>query len=185
MRKRSTWIMTVALGVLAVALLPLGWAASQELVQVVVGNFPETQEVTGAVSIKGGIPQATMIRREGETVAPVGRHETTSLVSAGTIATEGYVGAVISLQGDVRGRIVEAATVGVLLVPDEGPVMRVFREEGSILLPLEVSADLKPGDSLPFAAQQRVPIGFPRYRVYFYNTSQKSVEANLYVYLTQ
>ena len=30
----------------------------------------------------------------------------------------------------------------------------------------------------------RVLIGFPRYRTYFYNTSDKTVTVNLYAYLT-
>ena len=32
--------------------------------------------------------------------------------------------------------------------------------------------------------QNRAPVAFPRYRAYFYNSSDKTVTVNLYAYLT-
>ena len=41
------------------------------------------------------------------------------------------------------------------------------------------------GDSSFFSAEQvRQHLGFPRYRIYCYNTINKAVEANVYINLT-
>ncbi len=92
---------------------------------------------------------------------------------------------VLSLQGTVKGTLGRAGQVGAMLVPDEEAVERAFREDGLVQLPLEVFAVLAHKEIDTFSAQQHLAVGFPRYRVYFYNSTDKSVEVNLYLYLTQ
>jgi hypothetical protein len=49
----------------------------------------------------------------------------------------------------------------------------------------EINAPGVSGAAPYFASNNsRAPIAFPRYRTYFYNTSDKTVTVNLYAYLT-
>jgi len=75
--------------------------------------------------------------------------------------------------------------VGVMLIPDEEPIVRALREDGRLQFPLEATAQVTPGESSFFASDPAARrVAFPRYRIYLYNSSNKSVEANLYLYLT-
>jgi hypothetical protein len=63
--------------------------------------------------------------------------------------------------------------------------VRAFEEKGLMHFATEVNAAGVSGASSWFASSStRYPIAFPRYRTYFYNTSDKTVMVNLYAYLT-
>lgn len=169
--------------VLIAVLLAPGTALSQRVEEVWVANFPEVQEVRGKVGIEGTIRHGELARRQ-EVVSPVARHEVLNLIAGGTVETDGFTSVVLSLQGQVKDTVFSPGTVGALLVPDEEPVLRALREGGRIQFPLEVRAQLSPEESTHFASEPTPRrIGFPRYRVFFYNSSDRSVDANLYVYL--
>lgn len=72
-----------------------------------------------------------------------------------------------------------------MLVPDEEPILRIYREEKRVQLSLETAIPLISGASEYFSKQE-VPqrIAFSRYRIYLYNTLNRTVEANVYLYLT-
>jgi hypothetical protein len=54
-----------------------------------------------------------------------------------------------------------------------------------VLFPLEIGAPLTQGTyRMTATAQERFTLGFPRYRVRLYNTTDKTVSVNLYAYLT-
>jgi hypothetical protein len=92
---------------------------------------------------------------------------------------------VLGLQGQIKGEVFRAGTVGVFLLPDEGPIVKAFEEKGVMQFTTEVNAPGVSAASPYFASTaNRVQIGFPRYRTYFYNTSDKTVTVNLYAYLT-
>jgi hypothetical protein len=179
-----------ALALFAAALLlflaPAGAPLSQEEIRrVFVTNFPPTQQVAGTVSIDGVVRHAALQRLKDLQVPPVGPKETTRLIQAGTLATDGFTAMVLALNGQTRGRILRAGAVGALLIPDEEPVTRAFEEEGLTQFPIEIAASSVSGRSLYFASEpQRHILGFPRYRVLLYNTTDKSATVNLYAYLT-
>ena len=131
------------------------------------------------------IPHSAIYRQLEVVVPPVGRDETTALVEAELpLTTAGFTDVTLSLQGTVKGTLGKAGQVGVFLLPAEEAIERAFNDEGLAQLPLEVFALLARQEIDTFSAQERLPIGFPSYKAYFYNSTDKSVEVNLYAYLT-
>ena len=167
-------------------LAPGGTVRSQDEIQrTFVTNFPQTQQVAGVVSIDGVTRHASMQRLKEVQVPPVAPKETTRLIQAGTLATDGFTAIVLGLSGQTRARTVRSGTVGALLIPDEEAVTRAFEEEGLMHFPIEIKSSPVTGGSLSFAsAQERHTLGFPRYRVFLYNTTDKTATVNLYAYLT-
>ena len=159
--------------------------SQDEIQRTFVTNFPQTQQVAGTVSIDGVVRHATLQRLKDIQVPPVGPRETTRLIQGGALVTDGFTAVVLGLAGQTRGRTLRAGTVGALLIPDEEPVTRAFEEEGLAQFPMEIKMSPVTGASLSFAsAQERLTLGFPRYRVLFYNTTDKTATVNLYAYLT-
>jgi hypothetical protein len=76
----------------------------------------------------------------GIMVPPVEPTETTRLVSAGTLTTDGYSNVVLSLYGQVKGSVTRAGRVGALLIPREQRIEEAFNELGQVHFSLEVSA---------------------------------------------
>lgn len=172
-------------------LLPSGAARApqdeqlgSDVERIYIANWPKVQEVQGSVSVTGVTAHGQLVRRESVIVPPVRRSDTTALISGGVIETEGFTEAVLSLQGEFKDSLFGPGNIGVVLVPDEDPIVRAMMDGKRIEFPLEVAAQVATGDS-PFfnSAQARVPLAFARYRVYFYNSSNKGAEVNLYVYL--
>jgi hypothetical protein len=188
MRKPAA-LLVAGLGVaVAVAVVAFGQEAvewGRDALKVVVLNFPATWRVEGEVDVKSPISHATMVALRDVQVSPVARKDTTRLVVAGTITAGGFSSAVLSLTGQIKGEVAKPGTIGALLVPDEEPVLRALDEQGQLFLTLEVAAESVSGRMPYFASDQpRVPVAFERYRVYLYNTTDKTAEVSLYVYLT-
>lgn len=156
-------------------------AAAQEDVYVV--NFPQVQTVEGSVSITEPVPGTRMLRFDDRIVAPVERAETTALVAGGVIEVDGFGDAVLSLAGFVQGQQRVEGSIGAILIPDEDAILQVFNESGIIQLPLEVSAGVAASDSY-FAASEEVRLAFPRYQIYFYNSTDRAVSVRLFAYLS-
>lgn len=185
MAKKIGWATLAGTLLLWLASSEAGRAADTVMQQVHVTNFPETQEVKGKVGVDGTIRHGSFVRREGVIVPPSARSDGANLTTAGLLDSEGFTGAVLSLQGEVRDTLFDAGVVGAVLVPDEGPVLQALREDGRIEFPLEVVANVDPRRGSRFSSEPTIrPIAFPRYRVFLYNASNRSVEANVYVYLT-
>ena len=101
------------------------------------------------------------------------------------VESAGFTAMVLGLQGQIKGEVFQAGTVGVYLLPDEESIVHAFEEKGLMQFATELKAGGVSSASPYFASNaERVPIGFPRYRTYFYNTSDKTVTVNLYAYLT-
>jgi hypothetical protein len=164
---------------------PASQAQSSQTLDVHVNNFPETQRIKGAVSIEGTTSHAKFIKREGIVVPPSRRNELSELSYAGVVETDGFTSISLNVQGEIKSSSFTPGAVGVLLVPDEEPIVRALREAKRIPFPLESAANLKSGDSTYFDSEQSLHrVAFPRYRVYLYNTVNKAVEANIYLYLS-
>jgi hypothetical protein len=158
-------------------------AQRQEAEAVEVVNFPEVQKISGGVEVERPIPAALLVALPETISVPARPDDPAQWVEAGVLDSGGWSHAVLSLTGEIRGR---GATgrVGALLVPDVAPVREAL-DRGRILFALEVAADVEAGAVWVESDQPRVELAFPRYRVYLYNTSERTVAVRLFVYLTQ
>ncbi len=170
--------------VVALVLLPSGRVWSQDIARVIVSNFPEIQKIDGVVEIKSPVPHHEMVRKLGVVVPPVLRNDTGDLIAGGQLSAAKFTGVMLSLQGSVRGTLGEAGSVGAVLVPREEAIQEAFRREELIQLAPEVTSVLARKDVEYFSAQVYQDVAFPVYDIYFYNSTDKPVEVNLYGYLT-
>jgi len=173
-------------GILAVALFVMILHPTAALAQegwVGVLNFPEVQTVDGGVAVAEPVPSNELVRFSDVTVTTVKRHQTVRLISGGVLETGPFTSVSLSLGGFVEGTPPEPATIGAVLVPDEDFVINALKE-GVYLFPIEVTMKI-PQDSLPYvgARPETHQLSFPRYRVYFYNSSPRTVKAQLYAFL--
>ena len=186
MRKTWIWVAVVAVGLLL--LMPWGLPKAQSEEddgRVFVTNFPETQSVQGKVSVEAPFSHAMAMRFERVVVVPLARRDVADNQPVGVVETEGFTRVVISLQGEVTDKTFSPGAVGVLMVPDEEPVMRALRDGRKVEFPLESAASPVAGEGGFFAGEPKeLPVAFPRYRVYLYNTMNRGAEVNLYLYLT-
>jgi len=183
MLRRPVWWLA---GLLILALwIGFSPATPQQIREVFVRNFPDPQNIRGEVSVTNPLRLANLVSFNNVLVPPVEPHETTRLVEAGVLTTDGFPNVVLSLQGQVKGEVKRTGAVGAILVPDQASIREPFDELGVILFPLEVVA---PGVSIetPYFAsdQPRYTVGFQAYRVLLYNTTDKTVTVNLFAYLT-
>lgn len=186
MRRISPVVVAAFAAALALALfLPAGVAISQEVQQVFVTNFPRIFSVEGTVAVKGPIRQAVVVPYKEVAVPPVALKDSTRWIDGGVLNSDGFSHMVLSLSGQIKGELLKPGSVGAVLLPDEEPVIRAFDERGELQFALEVVASGVSAASPYFASgQPRYQVGFPRYRIYLYNTTEKAVTVNLYAYLT-
>ncbi len=161
-------------------------ASAQEIARAVeVLNFPRVQRIDGSVEIDGPVPSASSVRFQEVVVTPVDRTETTRLTLVGSVSTEGFAWASISLAGEIKGTTTRAGTVGAVLVPAEEVAQRALTEDGVYLFPLEAAAPALAGARGWVADQEtRLSIGFARYNLYLYNSTDKSVGTTVWIYLS-
>jgi hypothetical protein len=175
----------LAVAALVLFFTPFGEVASDTVQRVMVTNFPDVQEVRGDVNIKGTLRLSNMAPFTGIMVPPVDPTDTTRLIRAGRLSTDGYTNVVLSLYGLVKGEVTRKGSVGAILVPSEPAIQQAFNELGLIHFALEVSAPGITSESAYFAsAQPRHTVGFQSYDVLLYNTTDKTVTVDLYAYLT-
>lgn len=154
---------------------------SAEASEVRVTNFPETQKIKGTVSVDG---IAKALKRESILLTPSRRTELSELYHAGKIETEGYTNVSVFLQGEVKSSTFMSGNIGIILIPDEEPILKAFKEAKQIQFPIEVICTITGGDSEFFSCTlSNQTIGFARYRMYLYNTLDKNAEVNAYLYL--
>jgi hypothetical protein len=175
-------------GLMALAGSPRGSfsvAGEGEVVPVMVTNFPDTVQVEGSVAVKGPIRRTTLATIADVVVPPIKRDDTNHFIDAGVIATDGFVGTVLSLLGEFKGQPQRAGDVGAILLPDDEFVIRALTERGQLLLAEEVKTLPTTAASPYFAAKPvRFTVAYPRYRVFLYNACDKSVSLTVHAYLT-
>lgn len=172
-------------GAVLVLLWPGGDGTAADVSPVEVVNIPKVQEVQGTLRVDEPIPASRLLHLRDVVVSPVPRDDTTSLVEAGRIDAAGFTHVVLSLRGEVQGKLGREGEVGAVLLPDEEAVLRTFHEAGRFQFPVEAVAPVGLSDRGSFAGRPaRRPLAFPRYRVFFYNETDRSVEVDLYAYLT-
>ncbi len=168
-----------------ILLTPSTPVESQEVRRVIVTNFPHPQKIEGEVSIDGPVRLAELRSFEEIVVPPVKLSETTRLVEAGTLTTDGFPNVVLSLHGVVRGSVLQPGEIGVILIPDQETIQEAFNEQGLMHFALQAVASGVSSKTPYFASNQpRYTVGFHAYRVLLYNTTDKTVTTNLFAYLT-
>jgi hypothetical protein len=183
--KKSALILLLLVAAAAFVLSPAGTAIAQDIRSVFVTNFPKTFNISGTVSVDGPVKQAKLAALREVVVPPVNPKDTVRLIQGGIVESDGFAVMVLSLQGQVKGEVFRAGTAGVFLLPDEEPIVHAFEEKGLMQFATEVNAAGVSGAAPYFAStSSRTQVAFPRYRSYFYNTSDKTVTVNLYAYLT-
>jgi hypothetical protein len=167
-------------------LLPAGSRAADESSRPVrVINFPPLFKIEGQVEIPQPVPHSALQRVKDVTVPPVEPAETGRLIDGGTIDASGFTTAVLSLSGRATG-VLRSGVVGAYLVPEEEAITKAYDEDALLQFPIEISAPLQTSTYRLTAMQQsKAGLGFPRYRVRFYNTTDRTVTVTLYAYLTQ
>jgi hypothetical protein len=159
-------------------------ANAQEVRPVEIVNFPEIQNISGKVQIDQPTPHSRLIRRSEILVSP-GTLTPGDAVALGVIDASGFTDLVLSVHGLSTDRLLSPGEVTVSLIPDEPPFVKAFEEDGLRLLAIESKASIEPAATNRFIGQQiTARLGFPRYRVYLSNTSERSVTVDLYAYLT-
>jgi len=184
--KKTLAIAVLLLAVaLVVAALPPVATIAQEVQTVFITNWPKILAVSGSVTIDGPVKQARLAAVREVVVPPVSPKDTVRLIQGATVESDGFANMVLSLQGQIKGEIYKPGSVGVFLLPDEEPIVKVFDEKGQMQFQVEIAASGVSSASPYFASQQeRSRVGFQRYRTYFYNTTDKTVTVNLFAYLT-
>ena len=184
---RRTLIATL---VLATALVvwfftPFSDVASQRIQQVIVANWPTKWMIDGEVSVKNPVRLSKLVSFEDILVAPVRPTDTTRLIDAGILETDGFPSVVISLHGFVKGDVKQPGEVGVILVPDEPTIQEAFNEQGLVHFSLRAESQGVSSLTPYFASNQPdFNVGFQSYKVLLYNTTDKTVTANVFAYLT-
>jgi hypothetical protein len=172
-----------SLGAIA-ALAFAGVAGLQELTRSFVVNLKDPHPVEGAVEVVEPIPHTTLQSISEVIVSPAPRSEPSLWTEAGVLETDGFTTAVVSFHGQFRGSPSAPGAFGAVLVPEEENVLRAFAE-GEAHLVLEAVADPVPNGRLYFSASRGgLAIAFPRYRVFLYNTTDRSASVNVFAYLT-
>jgi hypothetical protein len=185
MKRGTAW----ALGAMAVLVaVPLVFPQEFKsgIQRVWIENFPAVTRIEGKVTVDAPFPQATFVALQETLVTTAPPENTTRLIQGGTLDTSGYSEVVLSLSVQTKGDMPRAGRIGALLVPDVAPIQQAFAEQGTVQFPLEVAVQVAPGASVFLASNQpRFQIAFPRYRIVYFNTTEKAVTANLYAYLIQ
>ena len=166
----------------AFAFAPAGDARSQDVQQVEVVNLPAVQKVSGEVSIQGTVPHARFLRLGETVVPPASLDDPDQLVPGELLDTAGFTRVVLSFTGEVRGTPAAGGRVGALLVPDEEPVARALREAKAYPLALRAAGGMDKGSQVVWG-QGEGTVGFPRYRVLYWNDGDRPVAIRLYAYL--
>ena len=184
-RKTLTATMVLITALAVWFLTPFGAVASQHISQVIVTNWPTVWQVDGEVSVRNPIRLSKQVSFEDLLVAPVRPTDTTRLIEAGMLETDGFPSVVISLHGLVKGDVKQSGEVGVLLLPDEPTIVEAFNEQGLVHFALRAEAQGVSSLTPYFASNQPdFKVGFKAYKVLLYNTTDKTVTVNLFAYLT-
>jgi hypothetical protein len=170
---------------LLVVFPPWGTSYSQSSRQVAVSNFPNVQRIEGEVTVAGLIRQAKLERRTDVIVTTVAREDVTDLIEAEPVSTDGFSQITVSLHGEARGAVGRDGSIGVILIPDEPSVQEMLNDYGIFHFPIEVQVGLVRKGPAQFNVQQRFDLGFGRYRVFLYNSTDRTADVNAFLYLTQ
>jgi hypothetical protein len=161
-----------------------GLVGHQELNRTFVVNLKDPHPVEGTVNVGAPIPHSATQSLFDIVVAPAPPDEPSLWTEAGLLEADGFTSVVLSLHGQFRGNPSGPGTIGLVLVPEEENILRALGE-GEVHLALEAVAETVPDRRLYFSGSRSgLAIGFARYRVFLYNTTDRSAAVNIFAYLT-
>ncbi len=161
-----------------------GFVGYQELTRSFVVNLKDPHPVEGTVNVGAPVPHSATQSLLELVVAPAARDEPTLWTEAGLLETDGFTSVVLSLHGQFRGNPSGPGAVGLVLVPEEENVLRSLGE-GEVHLALDAVAEPVPDGRQYFSGYRAgLAIAFPRYRVFLFNTTDRSAAVNIFAYLT-
>ena len=122
----------------------------------------------------------------GLMIPPIERSETTNLIDAGVIETDGYTHMTLNLAAELKGHASKQGVIGVILIPDVEPFGHAYRTLGLIPASVEFVVGATPsGGSYVMAEQKTFDVGFPRYRALLYNSTGSSATVAFFAYRTK
>lgn len=155
----------------------------QELTRTFVVNLKDPHPIEGDVHVPTPIPHSDMASMIDVVVAPARRDEPGLWTDVGVIETDGFTSVVLGVHGQLRGSTAGRGAISLVLVPDEDTILQALAD-GEVHLELEARVDPVPADTLYFSGRSdNLPIGFPSYRVFLYNTTERSASVNVFAYL--
>ncbi len=185
-RRAMSGAVLLVLGALLLARISTVGAEAQtggDVSRSLVVNLESPHPIRGVVTVNMPIPHSAMARVENLVVGPASRDETNLWVDAGRLETDGFTDVVLSVHGTLKGNPSVPGALGVVLIPEEEAILRAFAE-GEVHLPLQTEAGLAGGAFYFSGSSPSLPIGFPSYRLYLYNTTDRSASADVFAYLT-
>jgi hypothetical protein len=118
-------------------------------------------------------------------VGTVDRSQTGMLIVGGAIDTDGYTNLVVNIAGEIEASNSKPGILGAVLIPDVAPYDYAFKTLGLLPASLEVTTPIEVGQKYFISKQVKFDIGFPRYRVVFYNTSDATARLSFFGYRTK
>jgi hypothetical protein len=116
-------------------------------------------------------------------IPTVPRSEVAQLVDGGVFDCDGYKSLVLNLAGEIKDSAPKAGKIGAILVPDVEPFVQAFQQLGLLPVTIEIDVTIKPGGNGYYMAEpKRADVGFPRYRVLFFNETGAAVTASFFAY---
>lgn len=156
----------------------------QELNRTFVVNLKDPHPIEGTVAVGTPIPHSETQSFFEVVVAPAPRDEPPLWTEAGILETDGFTQLVLSLHGQFRGNPSGVGDVGLVLIPEDENVLRALGE-GEVHLALDAVAEGIPDGRQYFSGSRAgLAIAFPRYRVFLFNTTDRSAAVNIFAYLT-
>jgi hypothetical protein len=147
-------------------------------VLLVLASAPVARAQNGSFEYEGALAAVRQV-----TVPSVPRSETSQLVDAGVFDCDGYRSVVLNLAGEIKDKVPKPGKIGAILVPEVEPFVQAFRQLGLLPVTIEIDVKLEPGGGAYYMAEpKRADLGFPRYRVLFYNETGAAVTASFFAY---
>jgi hypothetical protein len=149
-----------------------------------VVNLKDPHPIEGTVTVETPIPHSETQSLLDVIVAPAPRDEPSLWTEAGILETDGFTSVVLSMHGQFRGNPTGLGDVGLVLIPEEENILRALGE-GEVHLPLDAVAQGVPNGRQYFSGTRAgLAVAFPRYRVFLYNTTDRSASVNIFAYIT-
>src|SRR5690242_14827510 len=130
-------------------------SARRILAIVLLAGAAAAAGTAGAQTLEKMEKSEELIGLRGLMIPPIERSETTNLIDAGVIETDGYTHMTLNLAAELKGHAAKKGVIGVILIPDVGPFHHVYRTLGLIPASVEFVAGASPGGSSYVMAEQR------------------------------
>ena len=146
-----------------------------------VTDFPDPGPIDDVVAVQF----SHLVAVRDVTVPPVPPNDNTRWIDAGVMRLGAFREVVLSLHGVVIGSVTQPGTVGAVLIPEEPTIIEAFEIEGQVHFSLQVTAAGVTSQTPYFASnQRRHTVAFGEYRVWFYNSTDRTVTTSLFAYLS-